>query len=511
MRFLAILVALVPLVGLAAGQTPTGSEARPAVAARLADAEEMRRKLGLTSEYDRPAGMDRLKIAVLDFGFEGLDGKKPYLPASAVVVEHYDPEFIRRFDLGDPAFQKPFTPGNSHGRSMAQIVWAITGFQPNGPQFYLLNANGPTLFRRAVRYAIEQRVDVILFSGVFEGAGNGEGRGFLNRAVADATAAGIIWVNAVGNFGKRTHQAPIRFGGDNTLMVGSSDQATLRFRNRLDENTLTVTLTWSDYQETEDAGTEKDLDLFVEDAEGRTVGSSQLRQVRGTAKEGESRNPRERVVLPDLAAGEYRIRIRAKERSLFGGTDQFRVLLSAEREEGPDFKTGETVPAVTFHDANGRGEIYPPADNPLVLAVGDLAATSSSGATADHRRKPDVVLADSRATFTNGLTTTGASNAAAYFAGIVLCLKAAEPALETRHLLALAHPRISTNRSYAQPALTRLSNGTWVRVASPAPSRQVWRTPSRLELQRLVGKDARASSPPPPAVPPRPRDNVLPP
>src|SRR5436305_1863568 len=85
-------------------------------------------------------------------------------------------------------------PGR-HGRGMAQIVWAVTGGRPEGPKFYLLNAGGPTLLRRAIRYAVEQRVDVIVFSGSFEGGGDGDGRGPVDRAVDEAVAAGILWVN----------------------------------------------------------------------------------------------------------------------------------------------------------------------------------------------------------------------------------------------------------------------------------------------------------------------------
>src|SRR5262249_13503474 len=201
---------------------------------------------------------------------------------------------------------------------MAQIVWAVTGSHPRGPQFYLLNANGPTMLRRAVRYAIEHKVDIILFSGAFEGGGNGDGRGFINRVVADALAAGILWINAAGNYGHRVYNGPVRVDRDGYLRFRDGPDGTaLRFRNRLDENTVTVTLPWNDYREQEDAGTDKDLDLYVEDWNGKRLGASAKTQVSGPRAAGpdESRNPRERVVLPDLPANldfNYRIRIRAK-------------------------------------------------------------------------------------------------------------------------------------------------------------------------------------------------------
>ena len=149
------------------------------------DVPAARARLGLTGEYQGIAGIESLKVAVLDSGFEGVGAGRAWLPESAEVVEHYDPEFVRRFGLGDPEYRKPLDPGNRHGRAMAQIVWAIAGGSPRGPKFLLLNANGPTLFRRAVRLAIERKADVILFSGSFEGGGNGDGRGPIDRAVAE--------------------------------------------------------------------------------------------------------------------------------------------------------------------------------------------------------------------------------------------------------------------------------------------------------------------------------------
>ncbi|MFO0815175.1 MAG: S8 family serine peptidase [Gemmatales bacterium] len=417
--------------------------------ARLTGIDLVHQKLGITSDFKNVPGIERIKIAVLDYGFDGIDGKRPYLPSSAVLVEHYDKAFIQKYNLGDPEFTKPLAPGNTHGRSMAQIVWGVTGHRPNGPQFYLLNANGPTLFRRAVKYAIEQKVDIILFSGVFEGAGNGDGRGFLNKVVNEALAAGIIWINAAGNYGRRTYEGPIHPTTSGELrFAGRPEPSVLRFRNRLDENSITLTLTWNDYREVEDAGTIKDLDMEVLNEKGIVVGSSTLKQIAGrAASQGETRNPRERIQLNDLPAGDYRVRIRTTTPQLWSSDDRLRLLIVASRDEAADPKTGEALDGVPFLDQNGKGEIYPPADNPLVIAVGDTTLASSTGATADHRRKPDVIIEDARATFSNGLTSTGASNAAAYFAGVVTILKAYEPRITTSDVLAFAHPRSSLNNA----------------------------------------------------------------
>jgi hypothetical protein len=505
-----------------------------ASAARLANAAEVRKRLGLAPEYENVRGVESLKIAVLDYGFAGLDTGRRYLPEGTTLVEHYEPEFVRRFKLGDPDFRKPLDPANVHGRLMAQIVWAVTGSNPRGPHFYLLNANGPTMLRRAVRYAIEQKVDLILFSGAFEGAGNGDGRGPINRIVADALAADILWINAAGNYGRRVYNGPVRLDRDGYLRFrDGADGTALRFRNRLDENTITVTLTWNDYREQEDAGTVKDLDLYVEDRSGKRLAAGEKTQVAGDKAAGpdESRNPRERVVLTDLppTADLYRIRVRAKTAN-FGPDDRVRVLVTSSRESYIDPETGAVDDAVTFYDATGKGELYPPADNPLVLTVGDTSPASSAGPTADHRVKPDVILPDSRAFFSDGEVTAGSSNAAAYFAGVVAVLKAAEPGLRTRHLLRLARqdaaPRATTrevvpaptpSRSMARGALVlpsgrppvvqgprrtapagSASSGTGTRTAevlpppvpkAPSPANRLWRTPSRARLAEVVRAD----------------------
>jgi hypothetical protein len=456
----------------------------------MSDAAETRRRLGISPTYDRVEGMEAIKVAVLDTGFAGMERGQSYLPATAEVVEHYAADFTRRFpDLGDPEYRKALEPSNPHGRMMAQIVWAMTGAHPEGPKFYLLNANGPTMLRRAVRFAIERDADVILFSGSFEGGGDGDGRGPINRIVADALAADILWINAAGNYGGRVYSGPIRILDDGLLRLGHGpDIAALRFRNRVDENTVTITLTWNDYREQEDAGTEKDLDLIVEDWTGRQVGVGDKRQVAGPSASGpnETLNPRERVVLTNLSASPdvpsdpnygYRIRVRAR-RGVFTARDRLRVVAVPSRESYLPPNSERPEPAFAFVDANHENELYPPADNPLVLTVGDLDPSSSIGPTADRRVKPDVVVKDSRAYFSDGEVSAGSSNAAAYVAGVVAVLKAAAPSLKPRHLLQLAREGSAVTGKMLQGRALKSPN---------APlGFHIWRTPTRSRLAELI-------------------------
>ena len=153
-------------------------------------------------------------------------------------------------------------------------------------------------------------------------------------AVDDAIRAGIIWINAAGNSGGQVFNGPIEVQPDGYIRFRGTPLATsLRFINRFDENSVTITLTWNDYRDTEDAGTEKDLDLFVQDTKSRVVGSSALKQIgAGKAGDGETKNPRERAVLTDLPAvlpgQEYRIRVKARS-SNFGPSDRLRIQMSS--------------------------------------------------------------------------------------------------------------------------------------------------------------------------------------
>ena len=486
-RWWLILVGSILVSSSAFGQTrPVNPASGQLVYGHLANPKALRERLGLTPAYDSVprSKLDAVRVAVLDYGFAGvIPGEGRYLPKSAVVVEDYDADLVRRHSLGDPAYRKAFESGNRHGRDMAQIVWALSGSHPSGPQFYLLNANGPTMLRRAVRYAIEQRVNIILFSGSFDGGGNGDGRGPINRIVDDAVGRGILWINAAGNYGGHVFDAPLRLLSDGYLRLrDGSDVAAVRFTNRVDENTVTITLTWTDYQATEDAGTDKDLDLLVEDPSGRPVGAGTKVQVSGavaaSVDETSSRNPRERVVLTGLPAFPvlasdpdyaYRIRVRAKT-GRFLGTDRIRILVTAATETYVPPGGGYPQEAVSFLDASNRAELYPPADHPSVLTVGDAGLSSSVGPTLDGRIKPDVVVLDSRVDFTDGQISTGSSNAAAELAGVVVVLKAAESALTARHLTTLA----------------RLGSKLPTRADRAKLNLPVWQTPTRAKLVEII-------------------------
>ena len=83
------------------------------------------------------------------------------------------------------------------------------------------------------------------------------------------------------------------------------------------------------------------------------------------------------------------------------------VDLRVRWRKGPSLEPNWDVGEGYVVDIQGRPcvrtkvEIYPPADHPGVLTVGDTGRASAVGPTADGRTKPDVVLDVSAARFTN--------------------------------------------------------------------------------------------------------------
>ena len=118
---------LLLLTGSAAAQPPAE---KPALGppARLLNAADVRGKLGIAHQYKSPP-LAGVKVAVLDFGFDGVDISR--FPPGSTLVEKYDPAWVKANDLGPPDFQKGFEPGNSHGRLMAQALWSVA--EGNGP------------------------------------------------------------------------------------------------------------------------------------------------------------------------------------------------------------------------------------------------------------------------------------------------------------------------------------------------------------------------------------------
>jgi hypothetical protein len=403
--------------------------------------DELRRALGV-DRYDSVAGvrerMRSLKVAILDKGFGDSATLSQELPPSVFkVVSAYDAALIEKYGLGKPDEQLPLEDRDEHGRAMALLLWGVTGFSTtDAPRIHLLNANGLTNFSRAVHYCKEEKIDIVLFSQNWEYGGNFDGLGFINKLVNVATDAGILWVNAAGNYGRRVHNSRVTVGPSQWVRLGNRGLG-LRLRSRLDRNPVKIVLSWNQYTEEETSGTDKDLDLYVVDEGGNEVLKADLKQIKKTEgaerAQGESYVPRE-IVEGRLSRGNYFIRVKAKG-GVYDSLDWLRITVMGQSASYYDDTEKATVDPFEFPDATEGGEIMVPADHARVIAVGDKSLISARGPTMDGRAKPDVVLESSQVDFSDGQGSSGTSNAAALFAGVLTVLKAHQPGLKTHHLL----------------------------------------------------------------------------
>jgi len=355
------------------------------------------------------ADLAKVKIAVLDNGFQGYSPERNLLPGTARLIEG------------------PVNPqaATNHGLGMAQIAWAVSGRTPRGPEFVLINANGFSNFKAAVDSIISQKIDLVLYAQVWSFGGNFDGTGFINAQVNRATDSGALWVNAAGNTRNEVFNGPVTVLDLKGTIRLPGPGHSLRIENRLDSNTINVTLSWNSFTDSEDDKTTKDLDLFLYSSDGKLIPTPNKIQ-RGEAPTAESPElsafSRETFTVT-LDRGQYLLKVVARSKNFSSG-DRMRVHVDPERPG-----------SVEFLDRTSSGEIMVPADNPNVLTVGDCSAISSQGPTVDGRLKPDVVLSDSRVNFTDGTQTAGSSNAAAIAVGSLALLKAKNPGLNRADLV----------------------------------------------------------------------------
>jgi len=364
---------------------------------KLTNAADIQKLLGIVKEKLRDIPLDKIKIAVLDTGFEGYaPGDTTYLPITTTLVAEYPIEFIQKHDLNVTSAGSPLLP-TSHGRMMAQTIWGALDAPANGPHFYLLNANGGVNFQRAVYYAIDQKVDIILYSQNWE-HGNFDGTGLIPLIVDEAIKNKIIWINAVGHYHGFVTNVAIDAKNNNNEFIKLRDGGfDLRLSSDKDENHVDITLSWNSFPDTDTMGTDKDLDLFIMDPYGRWMDAPNEKGTKtqvtklSVDSEGKRTNlneifpARERisVKLKKTKQGEYYHLYVAAKSGYFRATDKLRVTV-----------TGKEMATVKLLDASNKEEIMDPSSHPDVIAIGSTLKYSAIGPTLDGRTKPDLTLND---------------------------------------------------------------------------------------------------------------------
>jgi len=339
-----------------------------------------------------------VKVAVIDGGFARLAERQASgdLPASIVTADFCD----GRFGSSDEI----------HGTAVAQIVHEMA---PSA-RLYLACSTDEASVGQAERWAKSQGVKVINFSAGFPAAGRGDGTGPIGSVVADARAAGILWVNAAGN------EAQTHWSGTftDTNADGVEDWAPNDIGNSFvwpAGSQVCGILKWDEWPR---AVSDFDL-LLIDSAKGNVLEAS------NTVQNG-SKPPLEAFCtapnptgtnLPDASA------IVAKH---VVGSPRLDLIA-----ESPPLQY--SVPA---------GSVIDPATSPSAFAVGALCwqtgaleSYSSQGPTIDGRVKPDIAGHDSVSSATYGSFAgtcpsgfAGTSAASPEVAGAAALVKQAHPA-----------------------------------------------------------------------------------
>lgn len=371
----------------------------PLTNSSITNLQELSLNLNLSSYYAKGHHCQGLKIAILDNGFYGIKQSiGRYLPPDVSIVEA----------SGNRA------QDTAHGTKLAEVVYALcTGkntYDPNiqGPKIILLNTNGYTNFVSAINQVIEQRVDMVLYSQVWEYGGNANGgTGFVNREVNRAIQSGVLWINAAGNYGNSTYLAKTEYDEQTGEVNLPYQKKYVRMVVDFDNTPVKIVLAWNDFAAAKDYRTPQNLDLILEDANHKEMSAGRLVQDgrdhdRDPDVERYSAHARE-IVKAFLKKGTYYLRVEARSRN-FDHMSQFRIVA-----DGANIK---------FLEKTTEQTILIPADNSGVLTVGASDVDySASGVYKDGSiRKPELRTI-STLRFEDGLSFSGTSSAAAIAAG----------------------------------------------------------------------------------------------
>jgi subtilisin family serine protease len=362
-----------------------------------------------------------VKVAIVDGGFGGLAQRQ---------AEGELPRSVKRADFcAAGAFDGPVAA--QHGTAVAEIVHEMAP----GAELHLICADTLVGLARAGAYARAHHVAVVNHSVSWFNTSRGDGSGgptTPDAIVAEASAAGILWVNSAGNRGRQHWSGSfIDADGDgwhefapgdegNTVSFGKYEGACIRLK-------------WDDWPVSDE-----DFDLHLVRVDASAVdGRSAIVASSHNAQTG-TQPPTEQLCFsnpgPRYAYAVEIVRVRGT------GSPRLDLFISP----GPDFE----------HQV-AEGSITEPASSPAALAVGAVCwlgdafePYSSRGPTIDERVKPDLAApADvSSATYGGfsacaGSGFAGTSAAAPHVAGAAALIKEANPGFDAAQIRAFLASR----------------------------------------------------------------------
>ena len=363
-----------------------------------------------------------IKVAVIDNGFRDYaDEVGKTLPDNTVY--HAGPIAV------DPKTEE------SHGTAMAQILSGLVTIAAPKVNFelHLYSAYGYTNLKAAVDAVSKDNFDIVLYSQVWEYGGNSDGLGFINAVINKAAANGVIWINAAGNFGNSTYIAKVDKGTDDwAKLPGAPNGVPIRCeKNSNKKCQLRAVLSWNDFKNDSEEGTDKDLDFVLNDDAGKIIQTSALTQMKTipAGTQGASLYPRE-IITAEIKPGLYYLRAKVRSTNFSKKTDELRITTSGDFTTMSNPTVGETL--------------LNPADNENVITVG--ASDSDKSSYSKILGKPEIMTASQLFTAKNE-SVLGSSNSAAITAAAVTLLKAVKPNLTRSRVLSL----LSNSGGHASP------------------------------------------------------------
>lgn len=426
--------------GLVEARLPTGSAVpgareplRPVTLGTPSAAVPRTNATALNAQGAQGQGVD---VAIIDDGFRQWDERQRGGDLPATVTQR---------DFCGGGFAGP----SGHGSAVAE---AVHDMAPRA-RLHLLCVGTEVGLGQAKDYAKSAGIEVVVQAMGWPGSSRGDGSGgpaTPEGIAADASAAGILWVNAAGN------QAERHWGGtfldadrDGWHEFTGSDEGN-SFSNEAGYR-ICASLKWDAWPTTR-----RDYDLEIRNsATGEVVARSERRQ--STTAQA----PSEFVCVPqDTYAQQLELRIQDR-----GGTCAATCSPRLDLHLLRDSLMGGALQVVT-----AAGSLVEPAGSPAVLAVGAVCVAdgvretfSSQGPAIDGRVKPDLVAPDSALAGTSPYDLPGScgydgfagtSAAAAHVAGAAALLASDRPGTTASQLATLlrerAVPRGTTPRPNAQ-------------------------------------------------------------
>jgi subtilisin family serine protease len=345
------------------------------------------------------------RVAVIDLGFADWRRSRANgdLPPSTVAVSFCPPGALESTD---------------HGTAVAEVVAEMAP----AARISLVCADSVPALGRAKDWAKGHGIQIVNHSASWFNSSRGDGTAPLDTPagiVADARAAGILWVNAAGNRAQQHWSGTFADAdADGWHEFGPGDEG----------NTLTIpwgvrtcaALKWDAWP-----ATDVDYDLYLVRDDGLTVASST------TAQTG-TQPPTELLCYGNPVRGRtHAIAIRGHQATAAPRLDLFVY-------PGPDLE----------HQV-AEGSVTEPGTSPAALTVGavcwqndGLEAFSSRGPTIDGRLKPDLTAPDFVSSFAYGrfggcggqTGFAGTSAASPHAAGAAALVKGANPSFGPNEL-----------------------------------------------------------------------------